>query len=192
MSQIVFRKFFVLYSIVGIFFLVMSCSQEYANTLEEEDSGFDSTPALDEDSLDPFLESCQWDGSTKYDEDLTKQNDYKFQGHVAIYFIVDANANCYHKTASWYVYTCTDCDDPDGDGKGGGGCLEEWSMVLIKDRYYSSSLGKYVKQVAMLVPKTFWYVYYLQWPNSFKASKFTLYWNDIFNSACCDPGYCTP
>lgn len=120
--------------------------------------------------------ACTWNGSTRRDEVLCWANGFKFQGHNAVYFVVDADANCYNKDLDWWVTQCVPSQF--------GGCVSNWDLFLANVRYWSPSLQKWVKNVVLLVPTTWWTGYYLHWPADFKASRFLLSWNATPNGCC--------
>ncbi len=116
--------------------------------------------------------SCSWDGSTRRDKTVCEANQYKFQGHHAIYFIVDGPANCYGKDLDWWVLQCVPSH----------GCVSDWDLLLQGNWYWNGN--KWVKNVALIVPTT-WWVYYWYWTADFKARRFLLSWNDV-NNGCCE------
>jgi hypothetical protein len=119
------------------------------------------------------LAGCAWNGTTRWNQSLTKARGYKYLGHHAVYFTVDANAACYSKNADWWVYTWTPTH----------GSVHNWELRLWRDRYWNG--GKWVKDVALVVPTTFWSVYYPHWPSSFKAGRFYIRWYHQ-NNGCCE------
>ncbi|MBI3956833.1 MAG: hypothetical protein HY340_02485 [Candidatus Kerfeldbacteria bacterium] len=122
------------------------------------------------------LTACSWSGSTRRDEILCWANSFQFQGHNAVYFVVDADANCYNKDLDWWVAQCVPPQF--------GGCVSSWDLFLASGRYWSPSLQKWVKNVVLLVPTTWWSGYYWHWPADFKASRFVLSWNATPNGCC--------
>lgn len=117
--------------------------------------------------------ACAWAGTTRWNQSLTKARGYKYQGHNAVYFTVAANAACYCKNADWWVYTWTPTH----------GDAHDWYLLLHRDRYWNGSA--WVKDIVLLVPTTWWWVYYPHWPSSFKAGRFYIHWNS-YNNGCCE------
>ena len=129
---------------------------------------------VEESERNPItISSCSWNGTTRWNESFTRSRGYNFQGHHAVYFTVDANAGCYSKNVDWWVVTWVP----------GHGDVHNWDLLLYRDRYRRGS--RWVKDVVLLVPTTWWSVYYPHWPSSFKAARFYLRWYHQ-NNGCCD------
>lgn len=126
----------------------------------------------------PVVDGCDYDGVTGFDRSMTESAGYKFQGHFALYFRVDADADCYRKYCSRSTWG-SDC---------GNGAIPRWSLLCKDSGCPSYSWhGKRVKDVVMLVPTRWWYFYWWA-PKHEKAGWFWMKWGPHFSSGCCDPG----
>lgn len=119
------------------------------------------------------IAGCPWNGTTRWNVSVTQSQGYRFQGHYAVYFTVDANADCYSKNADWWVLTWVP----------GHGDVHNWDLLLYRDRYWNGS--RWVKDVLLLIPTTWWCVYYPHWPAWYKAERFYLRWIH-YNNGCCE------